>query len=176
MYDARVARTLIILRHGKAEPDAVTGRDEDRALARLGFRQIDFVSEQLLEREREPVLIATSFIKRARQSTDALAEAFDAVGVPCKIIRERALEFGHESATTDGLGDLITGLFRRHKRGPVILIGHNPQLERLVNITDARGGPAGIQLKTGMACVLTIVDPADPINSAKLEAQIRHEP
>lgn len=168
-----MARTLIILRHGKAEATSPSGLDADRSLTRRGLRQIDFISEQLLARNREPLRIAASFVRRARQSADALAEALEVAGVHCDVRREPALELGHESATTDGLADIIASLLATHRQGPVALIGHNPQLERLTNILAHPTTTGSEPLKTGMACLFTIRDAADPLASASLITRIR---
>ncbi|MGP1347065.1 MAG: SixA phosphatase family protein [Phycisphaerales bacterium] len=169
-------RTLIVMRHGKAEAESESGLDADRVLAKRGYRQVDFVSERLLERDRSPVLIGASFVRRARQTADALAEALESAGVRCVVRRERALELGHERATLDGVGGVVSGLFRDHRRGAVILVGHNPQLELLTNVMEsAGGGGAGgaMRLQTGMACVFEVGDVGDALSSARLVERIR---
>ena len=56
---------LILLRHGKAEPDAASGQDFDRALTERGRRDTLIVAKALAEAGFAPDLVLVSTAVRA---------------------------------------------------------------------------------------------------------------
>lgn len=153
---------LVIVRHGKAEHDSPTGRDEDRPLARHGRDQIHWLGKHLLREKFSPQFILASGHLRAMATAQLLAEALDR-----PLQREPLLELGHSSSDVVGLLDLLAqGRWPRTRDaalapdGPVerlMLVGHNPQLERLAAVLlSGPSGNHGPPLHTGEAIVLDL--------------------
>lgn len=144
---------LLIIRHGKAEADAPTGRDEDRPLAERGHAQARHLAKALkAEAGLRPRLLIASGHVRAWDTAGIIAQALD---IPRQ--REPVLELGHTSAeVVDVLAVLAAG---RHPGAPLIarapapdviaLVGHNPQLERLAGVILAGPMGSGPGLRTG---------------------------
>jgi phosphohistidine phosphatase SixA len=158
---------LIPLRHGKAEQFSESGRDGDRVLRDRGRAQAAWVGDRLSSGPWTPELILYSSLARADETAQIVA---DATGAP----RERfpPLEFGHESSAISDLIDLLTP--RLSSVSPIMIVGHNTQLEDLVGILA--NGPAGagsLRLRTGEACVFDIPDPSDLLGGATLLDMIR---
>lgn len=116
---------VLILRHGKAEKDSVSGRDEDRALANRGHDQIGFLARRMLHADHEPFgvrleRIVSSRAKRADQTASIVSEI---IGLPIEYVRELSLG----QPLTEFL-DLLRALARQNI-SCVLAVGHNPQLE-----------------------------------------------
>ncbi len=118
---------LLILRHGKAEQHSLSGRDDDRTLTDRGIRQAAWIGERLFGREagafeRLPERVLCSPIKRAVQTAGAVCEY---LGMHPE---------GAQQLTTDaplsGIVDLLQVLVAQGV-STAMLVGHNPQLERL---------------------------------------------
>ncbi len=67
---------LILLRHGKAEADAHSGQDFDRALTDRGRRDTLLVAKAMAGDGLYPNLVLVSPAARARQTWEAAAEVF----------------------------------------------------------------------------------------------------
>lgn len=153
---------LFIVRHGKAERSAPSGRDEDRALNDRGVRQSLWLGETIArmpERER-PGIILTSPAKRALTTAQLIRK-----GLQTELRAEQALALG---ASIDETADLI-----RRAAGsdePVLLVGHNPTLEFLVEaLTSRRDG----EMRTGEAAILEIPDEAALDGGCRLIGRLR---
>ena len=152
---------LVIVRHGKAEADSESGRDEDRRLRKRGERQARWLGEYF--RARAPALILTSGHERARATATIIHER---TGVPLTI--ERRLELGHSAShALDAVADHQTS-----DDGGLMVVGHNPQLGQLVWILTQGPPVESASLRTGEAVELEI-DPADPLGRAALLARVR---
>jgi phosphohistidine phosphatase len=151
---------LWIVRHGKAEPASPSGKDDDRPLAPRGRRQADWLGTQILSRADRPRAIISSPVRRAID-TARLVNA--SLAVPLET--SRALEVGRPASTA-------VSLFQDHDApGPLMLVGHNPQLEKLVGLlTRGQGAESG--MSTGQA-VLLDVEPDSPIGAAERLADLR---
>lgn len=114
-------KTLLILRHAKAEPDAGDG-DESRPLAKRGRRAALRVGELLSDRLPELVLSSPSV--RTRETVERLREG---AGAPLPRV-EYVPELYLASPAT------LTGVLAQHggEAKQVMLVGHNPGLEELV--------------------------------------------
>jgi phosphohistidine phosphatase len=110
---------LILLRHGKAEADAASGQDFDRALTDRGRRDAALVARALAEAGAEPDLVLVSPAARAAQTWDAVAPAFPRAKV------ESAL------ALYDISPDDILRLAMAEAARTVMVVGHNPGLGQL---------------------------------------------
>ena len=138
---------LYITRHGKAEPESETGRDEDRPLRRKGERQAEFLVSHLLGADRHPTLILTSRLRRAIETSRILGE-----GLGCPVREEATLGLGHPVSEVVEVLDLLV----RQSERDVMLVGHNPQVEMLVSVLS--GGPSpqpGMpRMRTGECAIL----------------------
>jgi phosphohistidine phosphatase len=128
---------LILLRHGKAEADAPSGRDFDRALTDRGRRDAALIARILDEAGLAPDLVLVSPAARAAQTWEAAAAFFP---------KARAVEGA--------------------AAGTVMVVGHNPGLGQLAAwlAQEARSGEARVQLAQGFptaaAAVIAFSPPA----------------
>jgi phosphohistidine phosphatase len=129
-----LAVLLMVLRHGKAEKDAPTGRDADRPLANRGVRQADHIGELLVKAQAplmRPALILSSRAERAKHTATIVAEALGLA-----VTFEDAIALGN--STKDALS-LVGTLAERGE--PALIVGHNPQFEDLVGaLTGSESG------------------------------------
>lgn len=147
---------LILLRHGKAEADAASGRDFDRPLTGRGKRDAVIVAKALDDAGLRPDLVLVSPAARAAQTWEAMAELFPAAEV-------------QESPELYEIGpDAILALARA-EAGPartVMVVGHNPGLGQLAAwlAQDAPAGEAKRRIVegflTGAAAVIGFSPPA----------------
>jgi phosphohistidine phosphatase SixA len=137
---------LILLRHGKAESDAPSGRDADRLLRPRGEQQARFVGEALAGRSPRPGPILSSGIVRAVQTARIVQRALG-----CVLRVEGALE---TDATPGGVVELIERERGGTGEGGLVLVGHNPTFEDLAGILTSGPGAPPITLRTGEAFVL----------------------
>ena len=112
---------LILLRHAKAEVDAASGQDFDRALTERGRRDAALIAETLAGAGFSPDLALVSSAVRAAQTWDAAAPFFPGARA------ERVPALYH--IEPDG----ILALARAHGAGAstVLVLGHNPGLGQL---------------------------------------------
>jgi phosphohistidine phosphatase len=152
---------LYVMRHGPAEDNAATGRDEDRALTRKGRERVQEVA-QLLVREREvPARLLASRLVRAQQTADIVGAVARAGG------------WNGETETVPELApggrtiDLVRGLAKSSTNAPMV-VGHEPDLTALVErlLIDAmpcpmdKGMVVALELDlAGPARLRFIVDP-----------------
>lgn len=141
---------LYLLRHGKADKDSPTGRDEDRPLVDEGRDQARFIGaafrSALTPLEIRPHFVLSSSAARARATAEIVAESlglpveFDPALFPDQSVR-RALR-------------LVTDLLRRPDRDTVVLVGHNPQFEDLLELLAGEAAPE--RLRTGELAALNV--------------------
>ncbi len=153
---------LYLIRHGKAERDSDTGRDEDRRLAPRGERQAVWLGETLGAGELPPVRIVASPAARAARTAVLIA---DVLGLEVETSDEVGL--GSRASWVVGLVGLIA---EAAETGSLAIVGHNPTLSivagTLVGGVGCVGGAGQIELRTGEAAVLDLPDPADPADPA----------
>ncbi|MBI4617050.1 MAG: histidine phosphatase family protein [Planctomycetes bacterium] len=116
-------KTLLVLRHGKSSWQDPFLADPDRPLKKRGKRAAKKMGEEIRRRALLPELVLSSKAKRARQTAKRAAEA---MGYEGEVLREKDLYFTSAKKHLD----VIAGLDDRHSR--VLLVGHNPDLEDLV--------------------------------------------
>lgn len=142
---------LMILRHGKAEKDSPTGRDVDRPLANRGLRQAEYVGELLSAAKKplaRPSVILASRAERAKHTASIVAEALGMT-----VTLEDALTLGNSTGVAMRL---VRSLVERDQ--PVLLVGHNPQLEDLVSsLTGTASG-----MSTGELVAVEVVGGKQP--------------
>jgi phosphohistidine phosphatase len=123
-------KTLLILRHAKAQPDAPAG-DRARELTGRGRRNAAVVGAQIRTLVGRPDAIVTSDATRAHQTAALVAPE-------CGFEAPLTLEPRIYGADPNTLLQVVRAL--PDEAGSVVLVGHNPGLEGL---TAALAGPAG---------------------------------
>lgn len=112
---------LILLRHGKAERDSLSGDDFDRALDERGVGESAAMAATLADMGFCPDIVLVSAAKRTQETWAACAPAFPSCAVRTerslylaeeRLIRAFAEEAGQSSAT-------------------VMVVGHNPGIQEL---------------------------------------------
>lgn len=128
---------LHILRHGKAERDARTGRDEDRELAPRGHRQAAWQGARLAALAEPPTRILASRAPRARTTAELVAEALglDVDDAPWLFLGEPASNaYQHALALPDH----------------VLLVGHEPVMSTLIDLLlHGPPGKGNLSVRTG---------------------------
>lgn len=127
-------KTLLILRHAKAEASAPRG-DKDRALNKRGRGDAEAIGRQVQALVGSPDAIVSSDARRARQTAELAASAagFD-----------EAITLEPDIYEADP--DTLLGVVRRlpDEAGCALLVGHNPGCELLAELLagqDARISP-----------------------------------
>ena len=132
---------LILLRHGKAEAGAASGKDFDRALTDRGRRDALIVAQTLDQAGVRPDLVLVSPAARAAQTWEAMAEVFPSARVE------------HAAALYEISPDALLQLARSEAggAGTVMVVGHNPGLGQLAAwlAQDAPPGPARLRIVEG---------------------------
>jgi phosphohistidine phosphatase len=135
-----MARELLIFRHGKSDWDSDAIDDFDRPLARRGRKAVKRMASWLSGQNLLPQRILSSPAERARQTALRLCRFAD---IPeSRIVWEQAI-YGADLHT---LLDVLANTPGQH--GRMMIVGHNPGLEELVEylsgepIEASAGGPA----------------------------------
>lgn len=129
-------RTLILLRHGQAEPKAASGRDRDRALTSRGRVDAALAGRAIAAIGARPETVLVSPAVRARQTWEAARSAFPH---PPPHVEEAALYDASPARLVQAAAD--TGA------DAVLLVAHNPGLPALADLLtgdprlQARGFP-----------------------------------
>jgi phosphohistidine phosphatase len=113
--------TLLVLRHGKAAPEA-GGSDHDRTLTKRGRREAELVGNLLREAALLPDRVLSSSAERAR---DTAERALSAAGLETEIDVLESLYLAEPEAYVAALRDRAGSAQR------VLVVGHNPGLEAL---------------------------------------------
>jgi phosphohistidine phosphatase len=124
-------KRLFLLRHAKSSRKDSGLPDHDRPLAPRGRRASKAMAGYLREHRIEPALVLCSSATRARQTLDGVASGLQ--GSPEVRIESELYEFA--------AAGLLARLQRVGEAVPsVMLIGHNPAMERLA-VDLASNGP-----------------------------------
>jgi phosphohistidine phosphatase len=124
-------KRLFLLRHAKSSRKDTSLADHDRPLAGRGRRASKAMGEYAHDHAIEPALVLCSSATRARQTLDGVAPG---LGNSPEVRIESEL---YEASATG----LLSRLQRVADSVPsVMLIGHNPSMERLA-LDLANGGP-----------------------------------
>lgn len=118
---------LYVMRHGPAEDQSATGRDEDRALTPSGRDRVRGVAGWLVKRGELPGRIVTSRLVRAAQTADIVQSAMSAAGT------QVGIETAREMAPGGSSFELVQG-FREGGEAvdSRMVVGHEPDLSQLV--------------------------------------------
>src|SRR6478752_6237252 len=111
---------LLIWRHGKAEADSASGRDEDRELTPQGLKGVTAGARFLKKQAKVPEKIYSSPYVRARQTAETAQEELEC---PRGLVLFPPLESGAEP------DDILKALSREKDLPETLaLVGHMPDL------------------------------------------------
>ncbi|GAB3427273.1 SixA phosphatase family protein [Flindersiella endophytica] len=172
-----MTRTLVLLRHGKAESPVATA-DIDRPLSNRGRGQSLLAGEALRERDLTPQRVVISPSLRTRETWDACAIGLAAAD-DVKLVVE--VDDRIYANTLDELLDVV------NETGDdidiLLVVGHNPSVAGLAGVLDEDGsGPAHRKLAegfpTGALAVFELDVPWAQVRagSATLKDLIRRQP
>lgn len=138
---------LYLVRHGKAEKESPSGRDDDRALRARGVRQAQWLGDRLraLPPARRPSLILTSPVLRAIDTARILQRALRA-----------HLEVDPDLSTSSHERAVLELIRARRTLRTLVLVGHNPTFEQVAGaLLRLRHGQVP-RLRTGEALVFDV--------------------
>jgi phosphohistidine phosphatase len=136
---------LVIVRHGKAEHDSVTGSDKDRKLTAFGERQGLWLGESLLTAGFEGCMVLSSGAERAITTAMLLCQGLG--GEPQRV---EPLMLGSPTA---GLLPMIERYSTQHQ---LIFVGHNPPMSELTSLLVSGFGHCSVELRTGAAAIVDL--------------------
>jgi phosphohistidine phosphatase len=125
-------KTLLLMRHAKSTWKIKNIPDHERPLNKRGRRDAPRMGHLLQERELVPQLILASSALRSRQTAELVAET---AGYPGDVIYKDELYMAEPDEYISVLRELDDSLER------VLLIGHNPGLESLLQLLSQRIEP-----------------------------------
>ena len=132
-----MARTLLIMRHAKSDWEHSVANDFGRPLAARGRRDAPRIGRWLRLQGHVPGEIIASPAKRARETADAVRGELSERPLPLRF-DERI----YAAALTD-LRAVLADVQAPTKT--VLLIGHNPGLEELLEYLTAGALPEGVE-------------------------------
>ena len=118
-------KTLYVLRHGQAAPEADSDSDHERELTLRGQAEVRRAASSLIERASQPTLVLSSSAARARQTAE-LCRAASPGNVALVVLDGLYL-----AEPTSYLSALA---LRAEPHEAVLLVGHNPGLEALIYV------------------------------------------
>lgn len=144
---------VFILRHGKAEKAAPSGKDFDRDLAERGREQARWIGRRLREKAGPimgvegvvaPEVVLASRAVRASDTAEIVAQALGA-----------EVDYSDALLVDEPTGPVVEMLLQLNAmHESVMLVGHNPQLERLA-FDLGRPAPGAFEgLRTGELVVI----------------------
>ena len=155
---------LYLVRHGEAHPGSLTTSDASRQLNPRGRRQCQWIAEQIVCAEglAPPTLLLASGLVRATQSAQIICKI-----VGCELRCERALELGW---SVDDVLNLVLDELHAGGAGPIMLVGHNPQMEAIVHTLAANGS---CEMRTGTVALIEVDCSNDGIGTGRLLETMR---
>ncbi|MBP6216905.1 MAG: histidine phosphatase family protein [Luteimonas sp.] len=141
-------RELILLRHAHAEPPVPGQADFDRPLSAEGLAEAEAVAAWLRDKALVPDRVLCSPSRRTRETLDAVIEAVGNL--------DKRLDASIYEATPGTLAGLVDA-HRDAER--LLLVGHNPGLERLVALLSS--GQSGDYRGMPPAAVAVLALPAE---------------
>ena len=134
---------IFIMRHGIAEDVSSSGEDRDRALTPEGRQKTRATARKLAEWKVALDVVVTSPYRRTRETAEIMAETLG-----CKLVEEPALASGESSSK------LFQRLQNMAAFDSVLLVGHEPDLSRLISILISGGIQVHVTMKKGGLCRL----------------------
>jgi phosphohistidine phosphatase len=152
-------RRLIVLRHAKSDWDTDAASDHARPLNKRGRRDAPRVGEHLASLGWVPERVVSSDSTRTRETWDLMRDAFDP---PPDVTFTRRLYHAGIAPVRDVLAEVPGAV------GTVMVIGHNPGWESVVQILSGLDVP----MSTANAALLE-VDAPSWVEGAALDAAWR---
>ena len=144
-------RQLILLRHAHAEQASTGQADFDRPLSPRGLAEAEAAGAWLAEQSLLPDRVLCSPARRTRETLDAVVEAVGNL--------DKRLDAAIDEATPG----MLAGLVDTHRDAErLLLVGHNPGLERLVALLSS--GQSGDYRGMPPAAVAVLALPAGAEN------------
>ncbi len=129
---------LILLRHGKAEPESASGEDFDRRLAPRGLRESAAMARHLADLGLKPDLALVSAAKRTQETWAAAEPAFPGA--------QARIENDLYNADSGGIRHAAQRAGKTART--VMVVGHNPGLQELtVRLLTEGHAPASLIAK-----------------------------
>jgi phosphohistidine phosphatase len=141
---------LYIFRHGLAEEVSDSGLDRDRELTREGREKTRLAGKALCKLEVSFDLVLSSPFARAWQTAEILVKALDCEKLLTKC---EALASGAPSA------GVLDELKDHRKKESILLVGHEPDLSKLISILLSGSPRLAITMKKGGLCKLSCTEP-----------------
>jgi phosphohistidine phosphatase len=139
---------IFLLRHGLAVERGTTGFKDDalRPLTPKGRRQLRKIAGAIKKLERDFDLIWSSPFLRAKQTAEIVAS---------ELKLKKRLKFSNALAP-GGAAAILLRQLERHKPAPkkILLVGHEPDLSRLVSLLVTGGLQLEMDFKKGGLCKL----------------------
>ncbi len=127
---------LYVLRHAKANPGTTGGNDAERPLSESGLADARALGERIPELDLAPDLVLCSTARRARET---LAQLLPHLPGELSVQIEDIVYEGDDAHLVARLRAVPS----HHRR--VMLVGHNPALERLTRQLSADGAPTALR-------------------------------
>lgn len=150
---------LILLRHAEAVPIEGDGNDRQRALSPRGEQEAQAAGLWLAARGLQPERVLCSPAHRANETTRLALAAIEHASVP--LVAEEIYD-----ATP---GELLILLDQHGDAGTVMLVGHNPGIERLVALLVEGRSDEFRGMPPAALAVLHLDGPLEP-GHARLDA------
>ena len=150
---------LILLRHAEAVPIAEGGDDRQRALSARGEQEAQAAGLWLAAHGLQPQRVLCSPTRRTSETTRLALAALDDAPAP------RIAEEIHEATP----GELLVLLDQHSDADTVMLVGHNPGIERLVALLVEGRSDEFRGMPPGALAVLHLDGPLEP-GQARLDA------
>ena len=130
---------IYVLRHGIAVERGTPGfkKDSDRPLTKEGEEKIHQIAQAMLAMQLKFDLILSSPYVRAAKTAQIVASELDE-----EVVFTQFLEPGGNQLA-------LIGQINDEKKQRVLLVGHEPDLSRLISLLTTGGTPASIELKKG---------------------------
>jgi phosphohistidine phosphatase len=141
---------LYLLRHGPAVERGTRGFEDDaaRPLTPKGRRQLRKISTAIKKLERDFDLILSSPFLRAKQTAEIVAAGLEL---------KKRLKFSNALAPGGAAEILLRQLAREHSAPKtVLLVGHEPDLSRLISLLATGGLQLQMDFKKGGLCKLEV--------------------
>jgi phosphohistidine phosphatase len=137
---------IYILRHGIAVERGTPGfkKDGDRPLTEEGEEKMGQIAETMLAMDLKFDLILSSPFVRAKRTAEIVAEALD-----------EEITFSNLLEPDSNALELIREI-NDEKPQRVLLVGHEPDLSRLISVLISGDSDGAIELKKGGLCKLTV--------------------
>ena len=153
---------LYLLRHATAVEIGApnVARDADRYLSKEGVAEMEEAAKGIRRMADDFEVILTSPFPRARQTADIVAKE---LGLAKTVKAVARLEAGASPK------DIMEAAQANAGRGPVMIVGHNPELEETISACACPKGQMNANLKKGGLAVIRF-DPDFRLGAGQLIA------